>query len=356
MKNNYIPFMKFKVNEVGSINRLNVGIKKSITPFFDIPRRDQLTKEIFDTLVSSLGKKTEKYLADFPYFFVDTIDIPDNIYPSGMTPYATVCSEFGIFSFVPVVGIDRSSTHNEAVFSSKQNNLISSDLFAIRVRHEDFANYAIVRDDFEELVNRGLQLFKKCILIIDSGFCLTLDMDKIGSQAVKFIHSARSFHNFSRIIFTGSSIPASIGDVVSAKSEVELERSELHAYEAIVKVFGEQVELGDYTIVSPLYSDITLAPEILLNVTAPKIIYSFERMHLIFRGGALRTHPRGSAQYNDIATKIINRSFYRGKDYSFGDEFLWEKAHGNGKTVTPSSILKPTINAHITFMTTSFCL
>lgn len=103
-------------------------------------------------------------------------------------------------------------------------------------------------------------------------------------------------------------------------------------------------------MVSPNYSDLDIIPEAMLNVTAPKILYPFDNYHYIIRGGALKTHPRRFAQYFDLAETLVAKNFFRGRDYSFGDRFLEEKSCGTGNCVTPASIIKPAVNAHITFM------
>lgn len=356
MKNNYVPFLKFKVNEVGAISELDDDIKDELTPFFDVPRRDGLTYQDFEDQVSALRKKAEKYLGAVQYFFVDTFDIPDDLCAPGDSPYSLVCKEFGGLAFVPVVGIDRSVDHNNSVFSIKAAGGIISDLVAVRVRPEDFQSFKTIRAELEELLDQCNGVFADCILILDAGFCLTLDVEQIGIHVVKFVEQSLPLYKFSRVIFAGSSIPASIGEVAGVQTAIQLERAELKAFAIIHAAIGSVVELGDYTIVSPLYSDVDLAPEILLNVTAPKVIYSFEQQHTIYRGGAIRTHPRGATQYNDISADIVAKSYFRGADYSFGDKFLYDKSHGRGKSVTPSSILKPTINAHITFMSRDFSL
>ena len=119
-------------------------------------------------------------------------------------------------------------------------------------------------------------------------------------------------------------------------------------YDEIVDNFS--VVLGDYGIVSPDYSDIGIPPEAMLNVLAPKILYTFDRQHYITRGGAISTHERGFLQYNDLAAEIIAKPFYRGADYSFGDNYIEEKSRSVGKIVMPGTIIKPTVNLHITYM------
>jgi len=86
------------------------------------------------------------------------------------------------------------------------------------------------------------------------------------------------------------------------------------------------------------------------NVTAAKILYAFDKSQYVIRGGALKTHPRGYAQYFDLAEILVAKKFYRGEDYSLGDHYLKEKSCGIGRNGSPNSIIKPTVNAHITFM------
>lgn len=91
----------------------------------------------------------------------------------------------------------------------------------------------------------------------------------------------------------------------------------------------------------------------LRRVMTPRITYSYDNNHYIIRGGALATHVRGDDQYFDLAKIITLKPFYRGSIYSFGDGFIFEKSQSIGNKVTASSILKPTINAHIIYMLNS---
>ena len=178
------------------------------------------------------------------------------------------------------------------------------------------------------------QVFQECTLIIDCRVCLNVNPSAEARRIYDFLSVAEERFAFSEVIVTGSSLPASIGQVAKTTEESELHRVELQIFDALRRYGGmDHVGLGDYTVVSPLYSDISLPPEMLLNITAPKILYAHGVVHYIARGGALKP-------------------FYRGRHYSFGDAFIAMKALMGGSMVTPGSVLKPTINAHITYMAT----
>ena len=75
------------------------------------------------------------------------------------------------------------------------------------------------------------------------------------------------------------------------------------------------------------------------TVTAPKLIYSYGEKHYIQRGGALKSHPRGYRQYNDLSGILVSKSFFRGRGYSYGGNFFYEKSIGEGSKVHPGSII-----------------
>lgn len=354
--NNYVPFLKLKVNEVGALSVLSSEIKENLVPFFDIPKqKDGATPEDFQKLVVKSARSATKNLEDFKIFFLDNFDIDDSIVINGRNNYAFVVKSFSTLDFVPVIGLDRSPERNRVVFEDKKAGIIKSDFVALRLLSDDFECFDLVERELADLINDASSIFKHKVLILDNRVCNNIKVTERVSKIVRFIRDSTKVFNFFSIIITGSSIPASIKDVLEVESEAMHDRIELTIYrEAAKELKSSHLFMGDYTVVSPLYSEFTIPPAAMLNVMAPKIIYSFDRLHYVVRGGALKSHARGNMQYNDIAKHLVSKSFYRGPEYSFGDAFLHEKAQYKGTTVTPSSILKPTINAHITYMVRSF--
>lgn len=353
--NNYVPFLKLKVNEVAALSVLEKDIKSVVMPFFDLPKKDAMTSVSFQDLVKKAATSIAKNLKGIEIFFIDNFDIDDSLLIGGRNNYGFVIKTFSNMAFIPVVGLDRSADRNNLVFEGKKDGLIKSDVVAIRLSVEDFESFELVRDDLDDLVKKGEGLFSEWILILDNRLCLNLDSEKRANIISNFLNDAKGAFDPDVVIVTGSSLPSSIREVVAVESEATHNRVELDIFRAIAKtVDGFDLWLGDYTIVSPLYSDLDIPPEAMQNVIAAKIIYSHNDVHYVARGGALKTHPRGRLQYNDIAKSIVSKPFYRGAPYSFGDNFLVEKANNVGSGVTPSSILKPTINTHISWMVKDF--
>lgn len=350
INHNYTPFLKFKANEVAGLSVLSSALKSEVTPFFDLVRKDGMTKTDFQTMVKSCNKKAEKYLSDFPYIFIDSFDIPDSIAKAGAPNCKIVIEAFANFEFVPVLGLDRAEDHNQAILDAKAVGEIISDIVAVRFQPDEFASFELIKDELIELITAGSDYFSNWIFVFDCRVCLKSDRIKLATDVANFVLAANKAIEVQKYIVVGSSIPATITDIARPSDESVIARAELEIFHAAQSMVGDTLlSLGDYTIVSPMHSELTIPPELLLSVTAPKVFYAYENYHYIARGGRIKTG--GYGQYDDICVEIVSKSFYRKASYSWGDSFIKQRADGSReKNITPSTILKPTICAHIEYM------
>lgn len=354
INHNYTPFFKFKTNEVAGISVLSSTLKAEVTPFFDLARKNGMTRADFEQTVQSCYKKAEKYLAAFPYIFIDSFDIPDSIAKAGSPNCRVVIEAFADFEYVPVLGLDRAADHNQAILDAKADGEIISDKVAVRFQPDEFASFNLIEDELIDLINTGSEFFSNWIFIFDCRVCLESNRMNIATNIANFVSAANEAIEVQKYIVVGSSIPASITDIAKPSDESVIARAELEIFHAAQSmVGGTLLSLGDYTIVSPTYSELTIPPELLLSVTAPKVFYAFENYHYIARGGRIKTG--GYGQYDDICEDIVSKAFYRKAPYSWGDNFIQQRADGyREKNITPSTILKPTICAHIEYMAKNY--
>ena len=350
---NYVPFLKYKVNEIAALKALEPNEKKQITPFFDLPRRDILDSASLKKMIDKAHRKYEINLKSLPYFYLDNFDINDSILINNDDNYSYVLEKFSDAKIIPVVGIDRSDRRNEVILEAKQKGMLLLDSVAIRISYEDIVSFALIEDEINELFDSLDEHFDNYHLIIDNRICHNIDINVRSAQIIKFINDICGGTYFDKIIVTGSSIPASIKDLLDPNDDVTIDRSEVKIFNKVSKELPSVI-FGDYTTVSPNYSDVKIRGELMRKVTAPKLIYSFDHKLNIKRGGAIESHPRGNKQYNDLSLVLINEPFFRGSGYSFGDTYIDEKANNIGKDSNPSSIPKILINAHITYMLNDF--
>lgn len=353
---NYVPFLKLKSNEIMALKVLEPNIKNKVTPFFDIAKKDDLNEDGFVDTIIKLEKSISRNIPDINSFYIDNFDIPSGFLVSGENNYRFVLDVFSAHNFIPVISIDRNNAHIVAVYDAKVSGALSSDVLAVRMAYPDFELYGAIREEIIGVLDSTIHEFSEVDLILDCRYCASLNPDLIGPKIVDFIDSFVAEYAIRKVILTGSTIPPSVGDMLDVNSHGEFVRNELAIFRevAVSSSEAERLYLGDYCVVSPNYSDATIPGYALLNVMTPKIVYSFDDKHYVIRGGALKTHPLGNAQYNVMSNSIVCNPIYRGIHYSFGDNFLDEKRQYIGSAVMPGTILKPMINAHISYMFKDF--
>lgn len=344
--NKYTPFLKFKVAEIGALKALKDDEISKITPFFDLATKQGITSTDIENTITRGVRKYELNFKKANRFYIDDYDIDDSILINGDIVYKFLIDKFQKINYIPVVGLDRSVDRINSIASP----LIISDTLAIRLTQDDFTSYTLIKDEFNNLFNLAAKKYTKFHLILDCRLCADSDSIELSNQLIRLINSITDDYEFTKIIISGSSIHASIADVLPVSSQVAISRNECDIYERVSLELDGEIEFGDYTVISPDYSDANIPQAALRKIMTPKIIYSYDKIQHFFRGGAIETHPRGAKQYDDMSLQLIGSSFYRGKNYSVGDNYLYEKSQGIGSDALPHSIGKYLINAHMTFM------
>ena len=143
-------------------------------------------------------------------------------------------------------------------------------------------------------------------------------------------------------------MPKSVAQRVNQSSQGYIARLEEQLWTELVANTDYAVFLGDYTVVNPEYVDID--PRIYANRIGPSIRYSTDDSWLVTRGSSFRNHPDGYGQYYSLAKEIEASNDFKGADYSFGDDYIADRAAGNGGTGNPGTWLSAGINHHITFL------
>lgn len=344
--NNYTPFLKFKVAEIGALKALEDNELSSITPFFDLATKPDISPE---SLESTITKGVRKYELNFKKansFYIDDYDIVDSLRIKGFLVYEFLIDAFKEVNFIPVVGLDRTDARNKSVLSP----FVISDTVAIRLVQDDFLSYTLIEDEITDLIDEMKDKFEKFHLILDCRLLVGADPLELSSRLVRFIKSITQNHHFNKIVIAGSSIHSSIAEILPVSSEVTLSRLECKLFNAVDKEVPLELGFGDYTVISPNYSDANIPPNALRKVMTPKVIYSYEGKHFFLRGAAIETHPRGAKQYDDMCKKLITYAFFRKKMYSVGDRYLEEKSRSVGTDALPHTMGKYLINAHMTYM------
>lgn len=348
----YVPFLKAKRNEFNAVGELVPQVRTSICPFFDYPRKPNLDGAQFKNGVEQIAKSLKKHVGLAAEFYFDNFDIDDSVKVGTKHNYRFLLESLVAFEVTPVVSIDRSSAHLSAVVDLKTGGKLRSNAVAFRITPEDFEEYSVVKNDITIKLGPVFAAFDAVDLIFDCRICTNMDAHTTATQVNNFSKQLCDDHNVRRIILTGSSIPASVSEILSVQTEHVMHRRELDIYRAVKPMhLHAPLTFGDYTTVSPAYSDVDLPPEILQNVMTAKLTYTLNGSHFFIRGGALKTS--GRSQYFGMAKTLCLKPFFRGATYSSGDQYFVQKGHGIGGNCGPNTVIKPSVNAHISYMVRS---
>jgi hypothetical protein len=343
--NEYSPFLKLKQGEITALINLLPLDRKIIIPLLELPRDDKNTIDKLISKIDKSAKSMKKNLESNFSFYIDNYEVPDDFKIYGSDNYLYLLNSFEDFDIIPVIGFDRTKTHNS--IGIKYANTRSKKV-ALRLTYDYFDTFLAYDEDLKTMLNK-LDSDVSCIILLDCNYIDDSNIEIFGKNLLVVLTNIIESNKFAKIIISGSSIPTPIGDKVKTNTNVEIKRNEIILFKEIIKKFpGMPLILGDYTVISPGYSEISVAPTLIQKVTTTKIIYSFLDSHYINRGQAI--DPYGLEQYFSQAEKIIKKSFFRGRDFSWGDSYLFDRAKYKTTKITPSSIIRPEVTSHIKFM------
>ena len=347
---NYTPFLKLKTGEIKALFELEPQIAKDLVPFFDYAKKENITEDKFIKGVARTINSLNINCQNIPSFYLDDFDIDSTFQINNKPVYSYLIQEFQNFNWIPVFGIDRNPERIQTLIDSKSDGLIQSDLVAFRITPDDFSDYDFVEDDIDSVLDVILGSYKMLDLIFDCRECFRNDPDDFANNILAFIAAFKKEFEVRKIILTGSSIPSSIRDIADVDNETIIQRNEIEIFKKVRKRLPEEFELvfGDYGAVSPNYSDLAISPKLMPQITVPKIVYAYNDKQYIARAHALKTH--GYNQFQTLFRILKSKQFYRGSNYSYGDNYIDEKGNGIGSNAMPHSVVKPLCNAHITFM------
>ena len=80
-----------------------------------------------------------------------------------------------------------------------------------------------------------------------------------------------------------------------------------------------------------------------------KLRYTLNENWYIDRGTAVRGRDsRGFGQFRGMCQKLIETPYYRGKEFSNGDKYIYDCANGTENTGNLSTWVKVSVNQHLT--------
>jgi hypothetical protein len=316
----YVPFLKAKRGELTAMAELAPEVRQAICPFFDFPRKKaEYTAETFAGTAQSIVAGLKKHWGSEAEFYFDDLDINQKLTLDGEPHYAYILKALQGLQVIPVVALDRTS-HNAVVAQLKRDGEIASETVAFRADHSDFENFDNSEDQIDYDLASVFSFFDAIDLILDCRLCTGIGALETAAEIANFARRfCAAYGNVRRVIVTGSSLPASIGDVLSVDSSKVVERRELTIIARARNLSDVALVAGDYTMVSPFYSDADLDPKIMQNVMTPRLIYPFKECYYVRRGVSMKSG--GQTQYILLTRELCGQNFFR-PGYSSGESYF----------------------------------
>ena len=113
----YVPFLKFKQNEIQGVGVLDDAIRNQIVPMYDVPRSEVVMTEgeVLERLrIAGKNLKSGRKKSISYKFFVDNFDIDDTIDLGGVSQYRAILNYLSDYAIIPVLAFDRHPDHNVA--------------------------------------------------------------------------------------------------------------------------------------------------------------------------------------------------------------------------------------------------
>jgi hypothetical protein len=335
----YTPILKTKRGEAKALTQLEVQVKRSIIPFFDIlalKAEASNGNDVHEHMVKQTNNIVSAWKQRGPCY-VDLFDVNPTARGINSAHPATIVYEklaSDLVEVIPVVGLERDISYKLAVRSAV---LAGADALAVRLDAEDIQLPSVLAGGITRLVaeigatNLPLHIF------MDFRSIEHVATDVIVMQVTKAIAELRKL-NPARIVFAASAMVSNMGGYKKETLNI-LPRRDFLTWGLISKTHPD-VDYADYGVVHPDYFDFD--PRLIKP--SAKIRYTADGEWLIVKGVRWQSD---TSQHHRLSRMLRAKVQFRGDD-SWGGEYIVSAANGRQKYGTLETWVTIDQNNHIT--------
>ena len=333
----YVPMLRARQGEFGALSEIGVPSKSKMTPLFDVPAAP------WDSDKEAPSKPIHEYLPTFPekirkswglgFCFVDLLDLEGEFMPDGGHPVSSFFKQASDedMNAIPVVGLQRSQQYLIAVRDTVRRD---GRGVCVRVDNSDLENPGSLSNGLNDLLTfLGLKR-EQCDLIFDLKTITPETRGPIVFAMNTILGLLPGIENWRTLTLAGSSFPDSMKDV-PAYTLHQLPRVEWEIWSTITSR-GSLPRLptyGDYCVASPSSIGDGIDPR-MMRMSA-NLRYTLDTTWLLLKGRNVRNH--GYDQFRDLCSQLVESNHFRGQEFSWGDNFIYEasqKLAGPGNAST----------------------
>jgi hypothetical protein len=351
----YVPILRWKAAERDALAKLDPIIRAQITPLFEFimpgPKRDSTdyktilkdSRSIFQDRLPKVVNEINK-CSPSGSVFID-VHLVDGALRSQALDFILDSADFAESTLIPVTHIfpEKSSVADDLTRQVVVNYGRSSGMgLCIRIDRS-----SLVDQDLSSAITRFLVQNKLTMentdVLVDLGIVDESDDPDGLARRLAVIPELNRWRSF---IVAGGAFPKDLTQF-EKHTRAQIPRTDWEIAKSL-SVSNQLVRVptfSDYTIQHPIfYENVTNA-----NVSA-SIRYTGDNQWDVLRGEGLRNEGgAGHQQYIAHARLIVKQNFFKGANYSFGDNYIIERAQpSNILTGNPTTWLKAGINHHMT--------
>jgi hypothetical protein len=329
----YIPILRGKLGEFSALENIDEDNLYELSPLIQIlPDRNLKRKgDYFKILSTKISKawNFEGNLLFLDFKYTHDIEFIDKL--------LLKLSGNGL-NIIPVISLASNDKYFEIIRKGYTANGLCVRLEKTHARPRKLSELlAKVSDEFEISEN-------EIDILIDLGSITSHEDIFLYQNTFQMLYeSIANRDNYRRIIISSGSFPE---DVTSFKSNTitAINRFEWELWNNIKdEVNDPKLIYSDYGNIHPVFD-----PTIPGFPGSCSIKYTTENHFIIFRGIKASDHPEGGAQFHEKSRELISHECYDGRNFSWGDEFIYNCAHNNVTSGNLGTWVKVTLNHHLT--------
>lgn len=344
----YVPILRWKQAERLALRDLDPESKAGMTPLIEVTPRALSAEGTANPKIvdQRCSKVAAEMLNDWGggRLFIDFGLIASGVRATGGTHPLAVLFEAGrtLFpSFVPVTGLGRDATYQEAVRSVVAVDGLG---LCLRLRGQELQRPQLPAEISRLLAALGVD-YEQVDLLLD--YEIVDDTPPSLAAACERLPNLPRWRTFTIAsgAFPENLTGMRVGEHVLPRRDWRAWRDQVTAHPPLPRLPA----YGDYTIQYPVFRE----PGFGLNFSA-SIRYSAEEDWVIMRGEGVRNDDGpGYSQWPANATLLCERTEYQGEDFSVGDRYIKEMSeevakNGSGRTGGAGTWLQAGFNHHLT--------
>jgi len=343
----YVPTLKWRQGEYKALATLAADVKERITPLLEIPAiawdyEEERPQKTIDQHLSQIPQQIEANWGN-AYAFIDCNLVGSERIKGQTHPVqwiAAGATEKNL-RLIPVTSLDRDTNYQAAVRDSAFGE---SRQVALRLSRDDV---------FDDQLSGSIKALVQTLGIAVENLHIIIDLQYVDASIASVLiavlpNAMKAIAEFSSartLTVLGTAFPIDLSDVSPGVGAIA--RAEWNLWTSLrSKKLTRVPTFADYSIAH--FDTRELDPRT-MRVSA-SIRYTGKDEWHIFRGHWLRNpNYAGFDQYRDLSEAVIQHPEYSGKDFSWGDDFIYKCAKETGGTGNLTQWRQVGNSHHITF-------